>query len=451
MARLRQEQTISEEMIQPTDIKNFRRIEVFNRICNVLILILVSYFNVRAQTVDSIPPKLKLGIDILRESKFEMLRGLRVGLLTNYTGRTTSQVSTAEAFTQQSICKLTTIFTPEHGFYTTVPAGEAVENDTLFGVPAYSLYGKNRRPTWPMLKNIDVMVIDIQDIGIRSYTYISSMLTTMDACAETGKKVIILDRPNPLGGLLVDGNCADTAMLSFVSFLPIPYLHGLTIGEIAVMANERGWLPKDKQGIPRKAKLEVAKMVNWKRAMTWESTNLAWLPTSPNIPTPNAIRGAAMTGVLGELSLVSIGIGTALPFQYIGLPQFTTLDCTTLSDALQDSSGITGITTKFRASSGKYAGKDCTGLLLTFDTHATSKLFSAGIELLLSLRSIHPELFTGTSAEAGNALMFRKVTGSKEIHSLLFGQGTDVAVRAAASKGLEEYLREREKFLLYTE
>ena len=438
-------------MIQPKDIKNFRRIILFSKICSVLLLILVSYFNIQAQTVDSIAPKLQLGIDILHESKFEMLRGLRVGLLTNYTGRASSQVSTAELFTKQSACKLTTIFTPEHGFYTTVPAGEAVENDSLYGVPAYSLYGKNRRPTWPMLKNIDVMVIDIQDIGIRSYTYISSMLTTMDACAETGKKVVILDRPNPLGGLLVDGNCADTAMLSFVSFLPIPYLHGLTIGEIAVMANERGWLPKDKQGIPRRAKVEVIKMANWKRSMTWESTGLAWLPTSPNIPTPNAIRGAAMTGVLGELSLVSIGIGTALPFQYIGLPQFTASDCSTLSAALQDSSGIAGITTKFRSASGKYAGKDCTGLLLTFDSHATAKLFSAGVELLLTLRSIHPELFTSTSAEAANALMFKKVTGSKDIHSLLFGEGTDAAVRAAASKGLEEFSREREKFLLYTD
>jgi len=295
------------------------------------------------------------------------------------------------------------------------------------------------------------MVIDIQDIGIRSYTYISSMLTAMDACAETGKRVLILDRPNPLGGLLVDGNCADTAMLSFVSFLPIPYLHGMTIGELALMANERGWLPKDKQGIPRKAKLDIVKMSGWRRAMTWESTSLSWLPTSPNIPTPNAIRGAAMTGVLGELSLVSIGIGTALPFQYIGLPHFTAPDCQALSTALQRTDGITGITTKFRSSSGKFAGKDCSGLLLTADYRSTPKLYTAGIELLLALRSIHPELFTGTSAEAANALMFRKVTGSKELYSLLFGKGSDEEVRTAARKGVDDFLKDREKFLLYTE
>ncbi|MBK9247727.1 MAG: DUF1343 domain-containing protein [Ignavibacteria bacterium] len=420
------------------------------RICRIVAFVLIGTIYSHAHQMNFESPKVMLGIDILRESKFEIVRGMRVGLLTNYTGRASTLESTAEIFSQQSACTLTAIFTPEHGFYTTVPAGDAVENDSLFGVPAYSLYGKNRRPTWSMLKNIDVMVIDIQDIGIRSYTYISSMLTTMDACAETGKRVIILDRPNPLGGLLVDGNVADTSMLSFVSFLPIPYLHGLTICEIAVMANECGWLPKDKQGNPRKAKLEVVKMSNWHRAMTWETTGLAWLPTSPNIPTPNAIRGAAMTGVLGELSLVSIGIGTTLPFQYIGLPQFTSVDCTALGKILPDSDSITGIPTKFRASSGKYASKDCTGLLLTFHNLYTPKLFTAGINLVLELRKIRPEMFEMSSVETANMLMFKKVTGSKELYSLIFNKGSDDAVRAAASRGLEDFLPEREKFLLYT-
>lgn len=390
-----------------------------------------------------------LGIDNLIESQFEILQGKRVSLLTNSAGRTRNLESTAEVFSRQKVCSLVSILMPEHGFYSTVPAGQYVDNDTIVGVPAYSLYGKNRRPSWSMLKNADIVVVDIQDIGIRSYTYISTLINVMDVCAEIGKPMLILDRPNPLGGLLVDGNVADTSMLSFVSIIPIPYVHGLTIGELAQMANEQGWLPKDKNGIPRKVNLQVMPMKGWSRSMIWEQTGLHWLPTSPNIPTVESIRGAATTGFTGELSIVSIGIGTALPFQYFGIPELTNYEVISLLTALKESGGIDGVITKFRSTVGKYSQKDCNGIFITYNQHQNYKPYSSGINLLLMLRRLHPELFIPTKISESQQSMFRKVTASKLLLNALLNFGTDDQVREAATFGLEGFLQLREKFLLY--
>ncbi|MBS1537629.1 MAG: DUF1343 domain-containing protein [Bacteroidetes bacterium] len=390
-----------------------------------------------------------LGIDNLIESQFEILQGKRVSLLTNSAGRTRNLESTAEVFSRQKVCSLVSILMPEHGFYSTVPAGQYVDNDTIAGVPAYSLYGKNRRPSWSMLKNADIVVVDIQDIGIRSYTYISTLINVMDVCAEIGKPMLILDRPNPLGGLLVDGNVADTSMLSFVSIIPIPYVHGLTIGELAQMANEQGWLPKDKNGIPRKVNLQVMPMKGWSRSMIWEQTGLHWLPTSPNIPTVESIRGAATTGFTGELSIVSIGIGTALPFQYFGIPELTNYEVISLLTTLKESGGIDGVITKFRPTFGKYSQKDCNGIFITYNQHQNYKPYSSGINLLLMIRRLHPELFIPTKISESQQSMFRKVTASKLLLNALLNFGTDDQVREAATFGLEGFLQLREKFLLY--
>ncbi len=414
----------------------------FNRIYVLVGVICASIVFAQAAPV-------KLGIDNLIESQFEVLKGKRVALLTNSAGRTSNLEATVEVFARQKICTLTSVLMPEHGYYSTVPAGESVGNDTLWGVPAYSLYGKNRRPTWAMLKNADIIVVDIQDIGIRSYTYISTLINVMDACAETGKPILILDRPNPLGGQMIDGNVADTALLSFVSIIPVPYIHGLTVAELAQMANESGWLPKDKNGIRRKATLHVIPMTGWERSMIWEQTGLHWIPTSPNIPTVQAIRAAATTGVIGELSIVSIGIGTTLPFQYIGLPSFKNFESIALLVALKDTGGIDGVVTKFRATSGKYSQEDCNGIFITFAQKQSYKPYTAGINIMLMLRKLRPELFTSQSITEAQRKMFSKVTASKALVEALLNYGTDEQVRAAASVAITDFSSQREKFLLY--
>lgn len=417
---------------------------IFNKI-HILVVVFFSTVTLLSAT------SVHLGIDNLIDSQFELIKGKRVALLTNSSGRTGSLEATAEVFSRQKAFTLTAILMPEHGYYSTVPAGQTVESDSLFGVPAYSLYGKNRRPTWAMLKNADIIVVDIQDIGIRSYTYISTLINVMDACAELNKPVLILDRPNPFGGLIVDGNVADTSLLSFVSIIPIPYIHGLTIAELAQMANESGWLPKDKNGIPRKVTLQIIPMTGWKRSMEWEQTGLIWLPTSPNIPTVQAVRGAATTGVIGELAIVSIGIGTSLPFQYFGLPSLKNSESIALLTALKDTGGIEGVITKFRATSGKYSQEDCNGLFISFVQNGNYKPYSAGINLLLMLRKLHPELFTSQSIGSTQLSMFRKVTASPSLSKELLNFGTDDQVRAASQVGITDFLEKREKFLLYKE
>lgn len=183
---------------------------------------------------------IKLGIDNLIAEDFRPIAGKRVALLTNSAGRTSGLRTTFEVFRTTNFCQLTTVLTPEHGYDAAVPAGNAVKNDTISGIPFISLYGKFRRPTREMLTTCDVVVADIQDIGIRSYTFVSSLRNVMDACAEYGKSVVVLDRPNPLGGEITDGAPADTAVLSFVASLPVPYLHGCTVGELAGMMNDEG-------------------------------------------------------------------------------------------------------------------------------------------------------------------------------------------------------------------
>lgn len=389
-----------------------------------------------------------LGIDNLIEMDFAPLAGKRIALLTNTSGRTGNLELTASLFARTEQCTLVSILTPEHGFYATAPAGQEVGNDSLYSVPTYSLYGKYRRPVKSMLESCDIVVVDIQDIGIRSYTYISTVYNLMDACAEFGKPILILDRPNPLGGLIVDGSVADTNMLSFVGITPIPYLHGLTIGEYALYVNGEGLLPK-RNGKSIKAELQVLKMKHWKRSMSWEQTGLKFVPTSPNIPTVNAIRGAAMTGPIGEIGSAGIGIGTSFPFQYCASPE---LDPEAFHEYVKENLLMLGIQSGigvYRIATGKYPNKDCKGIMLFSDGNPNDKPYSAGIELLLGLRHFFPEQFTKEYVKDEPKSMFRKIIANNELVNALISGGSDDEVRALLNRGKDEFERKREKYLLY--
>lgn len=386
----------------------------------------------------------KTGIDCLIDSHFEMLKGKNVGIVTNHAGRTRSGSSTVEAFLKQSVCKPVALYTPEHGFYTTVPAGVKTDDEYIYGLKAYSLYGKYRKPSREMLKNIDVVVVDIQDIGIRSYTYISSVYNVMDACAEYGIPVVVLDRPNPLGCEAVDGNVPEHGRQSFVSIVPVPYIHGMTIGELATYINSEGLLSGDYSGNPRKCALTVVKMRNYKRSMIWEDTKFDWFPTSPHIPTPEAARGAAVLGAFGELGIFSIGIGTSMPFQYFGSPVFDFDLFESIAGIEID--GVKLIRSRYQPFYGMHSGKPCYGYLLKFSTDKDFKPYTAGMKIFLALRKIKPEIFSSIKAESEK--MFKKVTGNDIIFEALL-EGNDYKALAAARKGLEEFKAIREKYLIY--
>jgi uncharacterized protein YbbC (DUF1343 family) len=393
-------------------------------------------------------PVVKTGIDILVETNFNLLRNLNILLLTNHAGRTNQGELTFDAFQKTNNCKLIGLLTPEHGFYTTVPAGQSVGNDKINNIPVYSLYGKNKQPVLNQLKNCNAIVIDIQDIGIRSYTYLSTVYKTMEAAADNDIPLYILDRPNPIGGLIIDGNMLETEWNSFVGIIPVPYIHGCTIGELAEMINEEGWLPVDKKGFPKKCNLIVIKMQHWERWMQWEDTGLEWFPTSPHIPTVNAARGAAVLGVFGELGIISIGIGTTLPFQYIGAPYINTKAVITQL-ATSKFPGLTLNPTKYRPFYGMYSGKDCHGFLLTFPANNLFTPYSTGIKLLATMNKIYPNLFSKHKISKNAKNMFCKVTGTnKIIQAFLDNKSTDEIMKLA-TEGLGEFLILRDKYLMY--
>ena len=252
------------------------------------------------------------GLEGLIKSNFAPLRGKRVGLVTNPTGTDRYLRSTVDILYHAPNVDLVALYGPEHGVRGEFTAGEHVdfENDPATGLPVYSLYGSTRKPTAEMLQDIDILVYDIQDIGSRSYTFISTLGLVMEAAAENGKKVVVLDRPNPLGGIRMEGAVTRPGFFSFVSQFAIPYIHGLTVGELALFLNGEGILAN---GI--KCDLEVVRMSGWSRKMYFGETGLPWIPSSPHVPHGESPLFYPATGIAGELYVVNIGVGYTLPFQ----------------------------------------------------------------------------------------------------------------------------------------
>jgi uncharacterized protein YbbC (DUF1343 family) len=252
------------------------------------------------------------GLESLIKSDFALLKGKKVGLVTNPTGVDHYLRSAVDILYNAPDVELVALYGPEHGVRGEFTAGEHVdfEKDPSTGLPVYSLYGKTRKPTPEMLRDIDVLVYDIQDIGSRSYTFISTLGLVMEAAAENGKKVVVLDRPNPLGGIRMEGAITRPGFFSFVSQFAIPYIHGLTVGELALFLNGESMLAN---GV--KCDLEVVKMSGWSRTMYFGETGLPWIPSSPHVPHGDSPLFYPATGIAGELYVVNIGVGYTLPFQ----------------------------------------------------------------------------------------------------------------------------------------
>ncbi|MBL6918944.1 MAG: DUF1343 domain-containing protein [Puniceicoccaceae bacterium] len=262
---------------------------------------------------------IQLGIDVLEESGFRAIAGKRVGLLTHPAGLNRRGESSIDVLRRAHNVRLVALFGPEHGIYGNEKANVPVDDriDSRTGLPVYSLYGKYRKPTAKMLLGLDALVIDLQDVGVRSYTYVSCMRYAMEACFENGVEVVILDRPNPLGGLKVDGPPLDREWRSYVGAFHVPYVHGLTIAELARIAKHTpGWM-ETPEHIRKNGKLTVIPMRGWRRDMLWTKTGLRWVPTSPYIPDLSAVLGYAMTGLGAQEGGFSHGIGTPYPFRLL--------------------------------------------------------------------------------------------------------------------------------------
>jgi uncharacterized protein YbbC (DUF1343 family) len=260
-----------------------------------------------------------LGIDVLEKNNFQLLKDKRFGLLTHLAGVNRHGRSTIQILKNARNCQLVALFGPEHGIYGDEAANVPIDNriDGRTGLPVYSLYGRYRKPSPEMLRGLDALVIDLQDIGVRSYTYISCMRYAMEACFESDVEVIVLDRPNPLGGLKVDGPPMDPEWMSYVGAFQVPYVHGLTIAELARMAKYQSGCLNIDERTRKKGRLRIVPMQGWKRSLRWPQTGLRWIPTSPYIQNLSAVLGYAMTGLGAQIGGFSHGIGTPYPFRLL--------------------------------------------------------------------------------------------------------------------------------------
>ena len=357
--------------------------------------------------------KVKPGIEVLRKSGFKILQGKRVGLITNPTGVDSQLKSTVDILNEASGVKLIALYGSEHGVRGDEYAGDKVETtvDQQTGVPIYSLYGKTRKPTAEMLKDVDVLVYDIQDIGCRSYTFISTMGLAMEAAAENNIELVVLDRPNPIGGLKVEGTLAEDKFISFVSQFKIPYIYGLTCGELARMLNGEKML--DKQ-----CKLTVVPMKGWKRRMTFTQTGLPWVLTSPHIPQATSAYYYAASGILGEFSFMSIGVGYTLPFQIFAKDS---IDGSLLSKRLNDLH-LPGVL--FRPISLKpfYAvgqGKNYSGVQFYLTDYERVRLTEIQFYVMQEMAALYPDKKCFGDESASRFDMFDKVCGSDQIRLLM--------------------------------
>jgi len=339
--------------------------------------------------------------------------GVRLGLLTNPSGIDRRLRSTVDRLTALPEVTLTALYGPEHGVRGEAQAGEHVETslDARSGLPVYSLYGESRMPTSEMLEPIDVMVIDLQDVGVRFTTYISTVANVLDTCAGHGKGVVVLDRPNPLTGTRVAGNVLDPDYESFIGIHPIPILHGLTIGEFA-----RLWARDHRLPAPA-----IVPMAGWRRDMWFDETGLPWVPPSPNLPTLDAVTIFPGTCLIEGTNL-SEGRGTTRPFEFIGAPWVDPEELTNALDEL-DLAGVSFRPVSFTPMFSKHTGSRCGGVQLYVTDREAFDAVAFGPLLLATLKRLNPDDFT----------WLPPVDGAYFIDKLAGGSGLREAIDAGAS------------------
>jgi len=358
-------------------------------------------------------PKVKTGIEVLRADGFKLLAGKRVGLITNPTGVDSKLKSTIDILNEVPNVKLVALFGPEHGVRGDMYAGDQVETtiDSQTGVPVYSLYGKTKKPTPEMLRNVDVLVYDIQDIGCRSYTFVSTLGLAMEAAAENNIPIVVLDRPNPLGGLKIEGNLPENKFISFVSQFKIPYLYGLTCGELARLLN-------NERVIGKPCQLTVVPMKGWHRKMTFQQTGLPWVLSSPHIPHATTPEFYAASGILGELGVMSIGVGYTLPFELFAKDS---IDAEQFSHQMNDLhlAGVLFRPIDFQPFYAVGKGQHYEGVQLYITDYSKVRLTEIQFYVMQVLSAMYPHFSFFSKDSASRFSMFDKVCGSDQIRLLL--------------------------------
>ena len=379
------------------------------------------------------------GLDRVDSYK-EVFEGRRLGIITNHTGYDRDGRFIADVFKGMADVKVTALFSPEHGLWGTAPDAEKIDNQThpVYNLPIFSLYGKTQKPTSDMLQDIDVLVFDIQDIGARFYTYIYTMSLAMEAAAENGKTFVVLDRPNPINGISVEGNILEPSQASFVGLYPIPVRHGMTAGELARMFNEQGWLSRN-----IKAKLVVIPMKGWRRRMWYDQTGLRFIKTSPNMP--DIETAAIYPGLcLLEGTNVSEGRGTNMPFRQFGAPWIDSKLLAKRLNALNLPAMRFG-PVSFTPTSSKYKGKECHGIRILVSDRDRLEAYFSGIKIVNEICRMYPEQFEWRASH------FDRLCGTSKIRNAIANNSLLDALQNKWQKELESFLKIRAGYLIYSD
>ncbi len=385
------------------------------------------------------------GADRLLSDYFKLVKGKRIGLVTNYSATLTNGKLLYEELKNNKDLLLTTLFGPEHGLSGTSAAGKSVadSSDSLTGLKIYSLYGKNKKPTAEMLDNVDILVFDIPDIGARFYTYISTLFYCLQAAAENNLPILVLDRPNPIGGVYVDGPVIKSNLFSFVGVAPLPIVHGMTIGELAVYFNEENLL-----GNNLKAKLTVIKILNWNRNKFLDATNIKFVKPSPNIPDLQTAVVYPGTCLL-EGTNISEGRGTYSPFLSIGAPFINSEDLI-LELKNKNITGVEVSPVSFvpvsingMAEHPKYENKNCNGIKINVTDRKLFESVKFGVSLLTAIHKLYPDKFKFHNST------FDRLAGDKKIREMILAGYDEIDIFNSWQIELENFKSIRNKYLLY--
>lgn len=370
------------------------------------------------------------GIDVAQSKEFLPLHGLRIGLITNHTGLNRDGKATADLLRQAPGVQLLTLFSPEHGIRGALDEKVLDGIDPATGLPVFSLYGERVKPTKEQLDGLNALVFDIQDIGTRFYTYISTLGNTLEAAAERNMTYIVLDRPNPIGGTLVEGCIADSDSLSFTAYHPLPIRHGMTTGELAQLFKAERKL---------NVKLEVIKSEGWKRSDLWDTTNLTWVNPSPNMRSLTQALLYPGIGLL-ETTNVSVGRGTDTPFEILGAPW---LNGRSLASELNDRDlpGVRFIPIRFTPRSSVHAGELCGGVQIVITARHRFVPVYTGLTIAETLLRLFPKAW---DTARYNALLVNK----EAYHALLAGATADTLIKNW-QKDVATFSKRRKPHLLY--
>lgn len=383
---------------------------------------------------ESKKPKVELGVDRLMENP-EILKGKRIGLITNPTGINAKRTSIVDLFDQSDDFELTALYGPEHGVRGDAQAGSTVSSyiDDVTRLPVYSLYGATKKPTAEMLQDVDVLVFDIQDVGTRYYTYIYTMAYAMEAAAENDIPFVVLDRPNPQGGLRVDGPVLDPDYSSFIGLYPIPLKHGMTVGELAQLFNTEYQIQAD---------LEVVKMKGWKRSMMYEDTGLPFVMPSPNMPTTDTVNVYPATGLFEGTNL-SEGRGTTKPFQLIGAPYIKAHDYANKLNELE-LPGVAFRAASFTPTFSKHAGKLTHGVEVYVTDPVRFESTRTGIAMIQTAHDMYPDDFEFLAND-----FITKLTGNAYVKDMILEGAPLEDILTKIEDERDAFLPIRKEYLLY--